>query len=188
MSWAALGLAIRALASRGIKLAALYPLQALLIAACALGVWQWHGKRAALSDLASARQTIAGIKKAQTQATADQVAVNHAPAQTSRKIAEQSDEHSPQYYQAVRRAGAAYAAAHPVRLQCPSAGSALKPADLRGADHPAALDDGPGEPAQVVAIPRADFDLLTGNSARLAQVHQDAHALIDAGVAVEAGQ
>ena len=35
----------------------------------------------------------------------------------------------------------------------------------------------------MVALSRADFDQLTGYGLRLAQVHQDAQALIDAGVA-----
>jgi hypothetical protein len=49
---------------------------------------------------------------------------------------------------------------------------------------PAPLDDRSGDPAAVVALSRADFDLCTDNSARLAKVHQDALALIAQGVAI----
>lgn len=128
------------------------------------------------------RDKLASTLAAQSEATAAQVAVNHAPAAISAAIAEKSDAQSADYYARGRRDGAAYAAAH--RLHGPCAPS---PADLPGADHPSPLDDRPGVAPGMVVVSRTDFDTLTGNSLRLAQVHADAEALIAAGVAVPVG-
>jgi len=131
-----------------------------------------------------ARQ-IAAMESAQKTAAHDQGTVNHFPVLQSKAIAEKSDADAASYYEAGRRAGAAYAAAHPAaeRVRCPAA--AAGPADLPGANRPAPVDDRPGDTADMVAVSRADFDLLTHNSLRLAKVPQDANTLIEAGAAVE---
>lgn len=149
-----------------------HPWPAVCLALCVLSAYQWHGKNAALHQLAA-------VHAAQKQATVDQVAVNHAPAVISQAIAEKSDVDSKVYYDEGRRAGVAYADAHRVPRAC-TAG----PAGVPGTDSPAPLDDGPGIAPDMVAVTRADFDTLTGNSLRLAKVQQDAQSLIAEGVAV----
>lgn len=116
---------------------------------------------------------------AQKAATQAQVAVNHEPAAKSVQIAEKSDVDSQSYYAAGRAAGLAYADAHRVR------DDACQPSDpgLPGADRAAQVDDGPGATSSMVALSADDYALLTGNSLRLAQVHQDAEQLIAAGAA-----
>ncbi|HIQ16515.1 MAG TPA: hypothetical protein EYH41_00680 [Novosphingobium capsulatum] len=134
--------------------------------------------------LATAQADLARVTAAQAQARAGQAAANHHPAAVSARIAEISDAQASRYYAQGRAAGAAWAAAHSLHDACPARGPA-NPA-LPGADHPAPLDDRSGDTAALVALPRADFDLCTANSARLAQMHQDALALIAQGVAVPA--
>ncbi|SFG08604.1 hypothetical protein SAMN05518801_10746 [Novosphingobium sp. CF614] len=149
----------------------------------AWGWWGWHRNALCERQLVKANRIIAAMRSAAEQAALDQARVNHAPAETSRHIAEDSNAKSPEYYAQVARAGTAYAAAHPVGLRCPSGGSAPGLADLPGADRAAPIDDRSGQAAGMVALSAADFDLLNANSARLAQVRQDAQALIAAGVA-----
>jgi len=134
------------------------------------------------ADLVTARAELAKVQDAQPAARAAQAAVNHQPAAVSATIAEISDAQASAYYERGRAAGAAYAAAHRVQSAC-AAGQPGHP-DLPGADHAPPLDDGAGQAADDVAISRADFDILTGNSLRLAQMYQDAQALIAAGIAV----
>lgn len=126
------------------------------------------------------RDRLLAVQAAQTKAGEQQAAVNHIPAAKSQAIAEKSDAESPAYYEAGRRAGIAYADAHRLRAVCPVSGP-----DLPRTDRPAAEHDGAGDPADMVAVSAADFDLCTSNSARLAKVREAARSLIDAGVAVE---
>ncbi|NKJ43180.1 hypothetical protein [Novosphingobium sp. SG720] len=154
---------------------------ALLACAVALG-WLLVDRANLRADLATAQTELAKVKDAQPAARAAQAAVNHQPAAVSATIAEISDAQASAYYERGRAAGAAYAAAHRVPASCPA--SQPGHADLPGADHPAPLDDGAGSAADDVALSRADFEILTGNSLRLAQVYQDAQALIAAGIAV----
>ncbi len=127
------------------------------------------------------RDKLLAVQSAQVKATEDQVAVNKAPAIISRTISEKSNVDSKAFYEEGRRAGIAYSASHRVRVTCPVGNP-----DLRGPDSPAIVDDGAGSIAELVTLSQGDFDLLTGNSLRLAQVHADASALIEAGVAVPA--
>jgi uncharacterized membrane protein len=132
--------------------------------------------------LATAQADLARVTAAQ-QARADQAAANHHPAAVSARIAEISDAQASRYYAQGRAAGAAWAAAHSLHDACPARGpqTPLCPEPItlpRSMTDPVTLP--PGCP------PRADFDLCTANSARLAQMHQDALALIAQGVAVPA--
>lgn len=150
-----------------------YPWQAALIVAVVAAGWQFHRANGFRAELAA-------IRKAQDEAAQAQAAVNAAPAIKSEQIARQSDVDTQAYYDAGRRAGAAYANAHRVSRPC-----APVSADMSGPDSPAPVDDRTSVAPDMVAVSRQDFDLLTGNSVRLAKVQQDAQALIDAGVAVE---
>ena len=157
------------------RLAGRYPWQAALIVALVATGWQWRGKQQALAQLAA-------MEAAQVTATKSQIAVNHAPAAKSQAIAERSNADAPEYYARGRAAGLAYANAHRVRAE---ACGPVNPG-LPGTDNPAPVNDGTGTVADMVALSRSDFDLLTGNSLRLAKVQQDSQALIDAGVAIPA--
>jgi hypothetical protein len=127
----------------------------------------------------------AQIKAAQPKAAEKQAAVNHEPAARSAAIAKASDHDAQGYYEKGRAAGAAYAAAHSLRASCAAAaGGGTNGTGLPGANRTGGQHDGPGQAADMVALSRSDYDTLTGNSLRLAKVHQDAQALIDAGVAV----
>lgn len=126
------------------------------------------------------RDKLIAVGEAQADAGERQAEVNRFPVLKSKAIAERSEADATLYYAEGRRAGLAYADAHRVRGPvCPSG-----PADMPGTDHPAPLDDGTGDAADMVAVSRPDFELLVGNSLRLAKVHQDAQSLIEAGVAV----
>lgn len=117
------------------------------------------------------------------KAKAAQIVVNARPAIVSAKIAKDSDHDSKTYYADGYSAGAAYARAHLVRGQSGTPGSAGGAPNLPATDQAAEKHDGPGNADDMVAVSRADFDILTGNSLRLAKVHQDAEQLIAAGIA-----
>lgn len=122
------------------------------------------------------------VRSAQAKATSAQAAVNHKPAQISRAIAEASDVKSNHYYEQGRAAATGYAAGNSVRKACLEGGTS--DAGVRRAADATAQHDSASKQTDMVALTRADFDQLTGNSLRLAQVHEDAQALIEAGVAV----
>ncbi len=171
----------------------LVPILLCLSAICVCGwVWQtvridglnlWlikvDGLRKERDDAIAA---LAAVKKAQPEAAQAQAAVNHAPAAAAAQIAEKSNVDAQAYYERGRAAGAAYAAAHRVQPPCPAGQPSA--ASVPGTDHAPAIDDRSGDAAEMVAIPRADYDTLTGYGLRLAKVYQDAQALIDAGAAV----
>lgn len=129
-----------------------------------------------------AEASLQAMKDEQSRAAAAQAAVNHEPAQISRAIAKASDVQSKTYYEQGRAAAAGYAAGNGVRNACPE--DRADGAGLPRTGDIAAQHDGPGETADMVAVTRADFDQLTGNSLRLAQVREDAQALIASGVAI----
>lgn len=176
-----IALSIKALALIRQRPAASFFALALLACAIALG-WLLIDRANLRTDLATAQAELAKVKDAQPAAHAAQAAANHQPAAVSATIAEISDAQASAYYERGRAAGAAYAAAHRVPASCPA--SQLGHADLPGADHPDPIDDGARQATDDVALSRADFEILTGNSLRLAQVYQDAQALIAAGIAV----
>lgn len=139
--------------------------------------------RSRVHELEALRKADAArIALATAQATTAQIAVNHEPAAKSQTIAENSRDQSQAYYDEGRRAGLAYAAAHRVRPE--AVGCPVTAPGVFGTDRVAAVNDGPGDAAGLVALSQADYDLLVFNSNRLAQVHQDADALIAAGAAV----
>lgn len=116
------------------------------------------------------------VVQAQEKATADQISVNLEPARKSADIARISDATSPLYYDSVRRASAERVRPAP---QC-----AAGLADLPGADRPTPVDDGTTAAPGMVSVTEADWTAITAAAARAAQMHADAQALIDAGVAV----
>jgi hypothetical protein len=131
--------------------------------------------------LAQAQADLARITAAQAKASADQAAANHQPAALAARIAEISDAQAAEYYAGPCCWRCLGCCSQPARgLPCVWR---RRPRSARSRS-PAPLDDRSGDPAAVVALSRADFDLCTDNSARLAKVHQDALALIAQGVAI----
>ena len=57
-------------------------------------------------------------------------------------------------------------------------------ADLPGADRATPVDDGTIDAAGMVSVAEEDWASITAAAARAAQMHADAQALIDAGVAI----
>lgn len=151
------------------------------VLALALGVWGVIEHRAAAKWEGAYHKLVTDTQSAADKAAKDQAAVNHRPAAASAAIAEKSNADQ-SLYQAGLRAGAAYALAHQLRPQN-SCGPGHT--DLPGADHIAPVDDGQdrGFGDVMVAVSRDDFDRCTRAITRIAKVHNDAQALIAAGVA-----
>lgn len=135
------------------------------------------------------------IKAAQKKAETDQKFINARPGIVSGQIAGESNANAQIYYQRGRDAGAAYADAHraspdPVIVRNPSEPgstddrSPSSQANLSRPDQALPGNDGPGDTSELVTLSRPDFDLLVGNSLRLARVHEDVVSLILAGVVV----
>ena len=122
---------------------------------------------------------LAKVKAAQPIAEAAQIAANHAPVAQSQTIAEKSNETAPAYYDAVRSAVAARTTIVRKDAVCPP-----RDPDLPGADRVAPVDDRPVAVASMVSRAKADDDLIVAAAGRASQMHADAQALIDAGVAV----
>lgn len=154
--------------------AALTIIAALALALAGAVLWGTVERSGRLSALAR----VDAIHHASVAAREAQEAINHEPARKSAAIAEKSDAETPAYLGDVRRAADAYR----VRPEAHCA----SPANLPGDDPASPVDDRSRPTPGMVAVSRADFDLLTGNSGRLAKVQQDAAALIAAGVAMPA--
>lgn len=158
------------------------------IAICALAYAAWQFRRA--EDWAAKfRNLETDTRTASKQAATDQAAVNHRPAAASAAIAERTDHEADDYLSRAMAAARAYADAHRVQ---PAPARGPGHADLPGADLPASRDDGQGDAAKldaadIIGISRADFDICTINSGRIAKVRDAAQALIAAGVAVKSG-
>lgn len=167
----------------GLKWLFAHPMAAL---ALALGVWGVIEHRAAAKWEGAYTKLIAQTRSAADKAAKDQAAVNHRPAAISAAIAERTDHEADDYLSRAMAAARAYADAHRVR-GAPARGPGH--ADLPGADHPAPRDDGQGDAAKldavadIIGISRADFDICTINSGRIAKVYDAAQAMIAAKVA-----
>ena len=176
MLWAlgALGW-LRKAFNAALALATRYPLQAALVASLALSGWLWHGRQAA--RVTAAKWEIAYNKALQASdanhaAQIAQVAADQAKFdQTAKDNANVETQIRTVY---VDRGGA-YADRMRFDKTC------VRPADPASEGNLAALDNGPGPDS--VVLSRADFDTLTGNTARLVAVHQWGADLIAAGLA-----
>lgn len=144
-----------------------HPIEAALIASLACNVWLWRGWNAADSE-------IAAIRAAQKLAAEAQAEVNAQPAIISRSIAEKSNNEAPAYYDRVRT----IARTRIVQGPC----AAIDP-DLSRTDRPAEEHDGSDQAAGMVSVTRDDWERIVAAAARAAQMHADAQALIDSGVA-----
>lgn len=124
------------------------------------------------------RDELERVHALQAKATADQQAVNHAPAAKSQAIAEKSDAEAPPYYRAVHAA----ADAHRVRVDA----LGHSPAGVPGADPAAASIHGPADTADLVCRSRAEDDLIVAAAARAAEMLAVAQGWMIDGLAVPA--
>lgn len=124
------------------------------------------------------RDKLERVIAVQAKATADQKAVNHAPAAKSQAIAEKSDAEAPAYYRAV------HAAADAHRVRANALGPSL--AGVPGADPAAASVHGSADTADLVCRSRAEDDLIVGAAARAAEMRAVAQGWMIDGLAVPA--
>lgn len=162
-----------------------------LLLALALGgtvIWGkvgWH--QAASWKLAAAAQEQAVIA-VQAAAAAKEQAQRIDHANTNSEVLASARAAAAATLAAGRVAAERYAAAHPVarpqRMCAQGAAGGPGRAAAAAVPDPAPVDDRAGDPAGLVALSRADFDLLTGAALRAASDQQTAQALIDAGLAM----
>lgn len=125
------------------------------------------------------RLDLDAIKDAQATATALAEAKKREEQATFNQLAERADNATRQIT-GMRAAAGRYASTHRVRGKAP--GGASGGTGGASAGEAATGGDGPGSDASV-ALSRADFDQLVGNTIRLKQVHDFGNDLIAAGLA-----
>lgn len=155
-------------------LALRYPMQAAIIALLCLSGWLYMGKADALATVAKRDATIAAMTKASKDARAAQIAMNKANTDKQTDIARKADND-----QTIRRdiadRSSRYADGMRAKDYC-------RQASATSEDRVTEADTSAGPNAVVVS--RADFDKLTGNTARLLEVKAWGDALIADGLAV----
>lgn len=151
-----------------------YPWQAALIASLCLAGWLYMGKQSALATVAKRDATIAAMIKASDEARAAQIALNKAVTDRQTQIARLTDENETNRRDVAARSSD-YAGRMSAQSYCRQASSATQGATA---------ESGNGASADAVMVSRADFDVLTGNTARLLDVKAWGDALIAEGLAV----
>lgn len=125
--------------------------------------------------------TIQNYRDAQARATDIALAARLAEEFRTRQLAKRTDDAHDQLQLAGRDALARYAAAHRVPRCLASPASGTNPAAL---PLDPAIDPGPGEAADMVAVSRPDLDDITTAALRAATAQRWAQSLIDNGLAV----
>jgi hypothetical protein len=133
----------------------------------------WQGKYTTLE---------ANYQAAQKDAAAKAAAARAANEETTRQLAERTDDANSQAQSAASDAVARYAAAHIVR-PCGTPSAPGRPAAAPVPSGPA-VDPGAGPAPDMVAVSRADLDQLTQAAVRAAGARNWAQSLIDRGLAV----
>lgn len=130
-----------------------------------------------------AEAALAKVADASKAAQSAQATTNHQPAITTATIARQADAQTPDYLRRVAALSAAHAG-DAGRLCGPSdnQGGAGR-ADLPGTDHPAQGDDGKAGSAEMVSVPRSDWERITREAALRAELYQVGQEWIAQGVA-----
>ncbi len=156
----------------GIALA--YPLQAALIALLCLSAWLYWGKQSALDTVAEREATIAQMEQASNDAKAAQIALNNAVTDKQTEIARLTDANETNRRNIANRSSD-YAIRMSADSYCRKASAAAE-GDIAESRN--------GTSADAVMVTKSDFDILTGNTARLADVKAWADHLIGEGLAV----
>lgn len=155
-------------------IAVAYPLQAALIVAVAASLWLWSGKQDALATITKRDATITQMAAASKIATAVQLALNKAVTDKQTEIARLTDAHETNR-RTVADLSSRYANSMSAENYCRKASAAAESDTAKS---------GNGASADAVVVTKADFDILTGNTARLMDVKAWADHLIGEGLAV----
>jgi hypothetical protein len=151
-----------------------YPLQAALIALLCLSVWLYWSKQNVRETVAKREATIAQMEQASKIATAAQIALNKANTDKQTEIARLTDANETNRRNIANRSRD-YAIRMSADSYCRKASAAAE-GDIAESRN--------GTSADAVMVSREDFDILTGNTARLADVKAWGDALIGEGLAV----
>ena len=154
-------------------LALAYPLQAALIALLCLSAWLYWGKQSALDTVADRDDTIAQMVEASKDARAAQIALNKQVTDKQTQIARLTDANETNRRNIADRSSL-YANRMSGENYCRKASAAAE-SDI--------AESGNGPSADAVVVTKSDFDILTGNTARLADVKAWADRLIGDGLA-----
>lgn len=150
-----------------------YPWQAALIVAVAASVWFWAGKQDALATIAKRDATIVQMTAASKIATAAQIALNKQVTDKQTEIARLTDANKTNRRTVADRSSR-YASRMSAESYCRKASAAAE-SGVTESSH--------GTSADAVVVTRTDFDILTGNTARLMDVQAWGQGLIDEGLA-----
>lgn len=151
-----------------------YPLQAALIALLCLSAWLYWSKQNVRETVAKREATIAQMEQASNDAKAAQIALNKANTDKQTEIARLTDANETNRRDIANRSSD-YASRMSAENYCRKASAAAK-SDIAESRN--------GTSADAVVVTKSDFDILTGNTARLADVKAWADALIGEGLAV----
>lgn len=155
-------------------LVAQYPWQAALVAAllaCGFFYGAWQG---AVDTIAKRDATIAAMIKASKEATAAQIAMNKAVTDKQADIARKADANETNRRDIADRSSD-YASRMRAETYCRKADTPAESSDTESGNRPG---------ADAVMVSRADFDVLTANTARLLDVKAWGDELIAEGLAV----
>lgn len=155
-------------------LAARYPLQAAIIALLCLSAWLWMGKQDAIATIAKRDATIVAMTKASEEARAAQIALNKQVTDKQTEIARLTDANETNRRNVADRSSD-YARRMSAKSYCREASATPESDSAPGGDSPS---------ADAVVVSRANFDILTGNTARLMDVKAWGDRLIGEGLAV----
>ena len=158
---------------RLLRLALAYPMQAALIALLCLSAWLYWSKQNVRETVAKREATIAQMQQASKIATAAQIALNKANTDKQTEIARLTDANETNRRNIANRSRD-YAIRMSADSYCRKASAAAE-GDIAESRN--------GNSADAVILSREDFDILTGNTARLADVKAWGDALIGEGIA-----
>ncbi len=156
------------------KVAVAYPWQAALIVSLCLSAWLYSGKQGARATIAKRDATIAQMEAASKIATAAQLALNKAVTDKQTEIARLTDADETNRRDIADRSRV-YAGRMRADDYCRKASAAAQ-SDI--------AESGDSTSADAVVVARSDFDILTGNTARLVDVKAWADRLIGEGLAI----
>ncbi len=159
---------------RLLRIALEYPLQAALIALLCLSAWLYWSKQNVRETVAQREATIAQMQQASNDAKAAQIALNKANTDKQTEIARLTDANETNRRNIANRSRD-YAIRMSADSYCRKASAAAE-GDIAESRN--------GTSADAVMVSREDFDILTGNTARLADVKAWGDALIGEGLAV----
>lgn len=155
-------------------LGARYPLQAAIIVLVCLSLWLYCGKQDALSTVAKRDQTIAQMEAASKIATEAQIALNKQVTDKQTEIARLTDANEANRRDVADRSSD-YAGRMSAKSYCGEADPTAQSDTAQGGDSTS---------ADAVVVTRSDFDILTGNTARLMDVKAWGDKMIGEGLAV----